>query len=132
MASSFHYSLLSACFDIKNLNDTYFHLFQQGFRVTVQSIIPGILDKDQEQSVVHGSTDFGKTCATNPKYDQLLEKVCTHLKMRPHKIQVENNQEIMLYSSIECKGIVGNDSRHYVLDLLRMFPPDLNYLPGRK
>lgn len=36
-----------------------------------------------------------------------------------------------MYSSIECKGIIGNDSRHYVLDLLRMFPPDLNYLPGK-
>ena len=50
--------------------------------------------------------------------------------MRPHTIKIDNNEEIMLYSSIECKGIIGNDSRHYVLDLLRMFPPDLNYLPG--
>lgn len=44
----------------------------RGYRVTVQSIIPGILDKDQEQSVVHGSTDFGKTCATNEKYNELV------------------------------------------------------------
>lgn len=101
----------------------------RGFRVTAQSIIPGILDKDQEQSVVHGSTDFGRTCATNDKYNELLEKVCQHLKMRPHKVHVEGKEEIMMYSSIECKGIVGNDSRHYVLDLLRMFPSDLNYLP---
>lgn len=104
----------------------------KGYRVTAQSIIPGILDKDQEQSVVHGSTDFGKTCATNPKYNELLEKVCAQLKMRPHKIQVEDSEELVLYSSIECKGIVGNDSRHYVLDLLRMFPPDVNYLPNEE
>lgn len=102
----------------------------KGFRVTAQSIIPGILDKDQEQSVVHGSTDFGKTCATNEKYNEILEKVCAHLKMRPHKITIEESEEIMMYSSVECKGIVGNDSRHYVLDLLRMFPADLNYLPS--
>lgn len=128
----------------------------RGYRVTVQSIIPGILDKDQEQSVVHGSTDFGKTCATNAKYNELvsklkfrtfysirsrignlfsfpffkLEKVCAHLRMRPHKIKIEGKDEIVLYSSVECKGIIGNDSRHYILDLLRMFPPDLNYLPG--
>lgn len=101
----------------------------KGFRVTAQSIIPGILDKDQEQSVVHGSTDFGKTCASSEKYNELLEKVCVHLKMRPHKIQVESGEELMMYSSVECKGIVGNDSRHYVLDLLRMFPADLNYMP---
>jgi protein TIF31 len=78
----------------------------KGFRVTAQSIIPGILDKDQEQSVVHGSTDFGKTCVTHAKYNELLEKVAAHLKMRPHKIKVENNEEeILLYTSIECKGI---------------------------
>ena len=77
----------------------------KGFRVTAQSIIPGILDKDQEQSVVHGSTDFGKTCVTNTKYGDLLEKVAAHLKMRPHTIQVENNkEELVLYTSIECKG----------------------------
>merc|ERR1712127_131066 len=102
----------------------------KGFRVTVQSIIPGILDKDQEQSVVHGSTDFGETCTTSEKYDELLAKVCSQLKLRPHKIMLEDKEETVLYSCIECKGIVGNDSRHYVLDLLRMFPPDLNYLPS--
>lgn len=40
------------------------------------------------------------------------------------------NEEIELLSSIECKGIVGNDQRHYILDLLRTFPPDVNFLPG--
>ena len=53
----------------------------KGFRVTVQSIIPGILDKDQEQSVVHGSTDFGKTCATNAKYNELVNKFNSQLSL---------------------------------------------------
>ncbi|ESO91535.1 hypothetical protein LOTGIDRAFT_176782, partial [Lottia gigantea] len=38
------------------------------------------------------------------------------------------DEEIELFSSIECKGIIGNDQRHYILDLLRTFPPDANYL----
>lgn len=42
----------------------------------------------------------------------------------------EKDEEVLLCSSIECKGIVGNDQRHYILDLLRTFPPDVNYLPG--
>jgi protein TIF31 len=25
-------------------------------------------------------------------------------------------------------GIIGNDGRHYILDLLRTFPPDVNFL----
>ena len=27
-----------------------------------------------------------------------------------------------------CSGIIGNDGRHYILDLLRTFPPDVNFL----
>lgn len=26
------------------------------------------------------------------------------------------------------QGIIGNDSRHYILDLLRTFPPDVHFL----
>lgn len=41
----------------------------------------------------------------------------------------EKNDTVELCSSVECKGIIGNDGRHYILDLLRTFPPDLNFLP---
>lgn len=44
----------------------------RGYRVTAQSIIPGILEREQEQSVVYGSVDFGKTVTTNPKYIELV------------------------------------------------------------
>lgn len=47
----------------------------RGYRVTAQSIIPGILEREQEQSVVYGSVDFGKTVTTNSKY---IELVCDH------------------------------------------------------
>ena len=29
---------------------------------------------------------------------------------------------------ISSIGIIGNDGRHYILDLLRTFPPDVNFL----
>lgn len=85
------------------------------------------MEKDQEQSVVYGSTDFGKTCVTNEEYTKIMEKIASALKLRPHKIQTENGTEMTIYSSIEVKGIIGNEGRHYLLDLLRTFPPDLNY-----
>lgn len=44
----------------------------RGYRVTAQSIIPGILERDQEQSVVYGSVDFGKTVLTHSKYMDLV------------------------------------------------------------
>ncbi|XP_025194814.1 clustered mitochondria protein homolog [Melanaphis sacchari] len=100
----------------------------RGYRVTAQSIIPGILEREQEQSVVYGSVDFGKTVTTNPKYIELLSQAAQQLKIMPHKVISEKGEEIELCSSVECKGIIGNDSRYYILDLLRTFPPDVNFL----
>ena len=57
----------------------------RGYRVTAQSIIPGILEREQEQSVVYGSIDFGKTVVSNDKYRELLQKTASALKIRPHK-----------------------------------------------
>ncbi|XP_071789622.1 clustered mitochondria protein homolog [Asterias amurensis] len=101
----------------------------RGYRITAQSIIPGILEREQEESVIYGSIDFGKTVVTSEKYQELLAKSAQQLKILPHKVTNHKGGEIEIFSSIECKGIKGNDGRHYVLDLLRTFPPDINFLP---
>ncbi|XP_035440055.2 clustered mitochondria protein homolog isoform X1 [Spodoptera frugiperda] len=100
----------------------------RGYRVTAQSIIPGILEKEQEQSVVYGSIDFGTTVLSHPKYMELLSKAGQQLKIMPHSVISANGETVELCSSVECKGIIGNDGRHYILDLLRTFPPDVNFL----
>ncbi|GLV34583.1 clueless [Carabus blaptoides fortunei] len=100
----------------------------RGYRVTAQSIIPGILEREQEQSVVYGSIDFGKTVLTHNKYLELLNKAGQQLKILPHNVLNDKDEPIELCSSVECKGIIGNDGRHYILDLLRTFPPDVNFL----
>ena len=50
-------------------------------------------------------------------------------QVQKHSVLNEKNETVELCSSVECKGIIGNDGRHYILDLLRTFPPDLNFLP---
>ncbi|CAG9824450.1 unnamed protein product [Phaedon cochleariae] len=100
----------------------------RGYRVTAQSIIPGILEREQEQSVVYGSIDFGKTVLTHPKYLDLLNKAGQQLKILPHHVINDKGESIELCSSVECKGIIGNDGRYYILDLIRTFPPDVNFL----
>ncbi|CAG9863368.1 unnamed protein product [Phyllotreta striolata] len=100
----------------------------RGYRVTAQSIIPGILEREQEQSVVYGSIDFGKSVLTHPKYLDLLSKAGQQLKILPHHVINDKNESVELCSSVECKGIIGNDGRYYILDLLRTFPPDVNFL----
>ena len=42
----------------------------------------------------------------------------------------KDGTEVLLNSSIECKGIIGNDKRYYILDLLFTSPPDVHYLGG--
>ncbi|XP_053671268.1 clustered mitochondria protein homolog [Anopheles nili] len=100
----------------------------RGYRVTAQSIIPGILEREQDQSVVYGSIDFGKTVLSHPKYLELLNAAGKHLKILPHSVYNDKQEAVELCSSVECKGIIGNDGRHYILDLLRTFPPDVNFL----
>ncbi|XP_064460809.1 clustered mitochondria protein homolog [Ornithodoros turicata] len=100
----------------------------RGYRVTAQSIIPGILEREQDQSVVYGSVDFGRTVVASQEYLDLLKKAGNALKILPHKVVNEKDEEVELCSSVECKGIVGNDNRRYILDLLRTFPPDVNFL----
>ncbi|VDK66586.1 unnamed protein product, partial [Cylicostephanus goldi] len=46
-----------------------------------------------------------------------------------HEVVIdEKGNTAKLFTSYETKGIIGNDGRHYVLDLLRTMPPDVHYL----
>ncbi|XP_028517938.1 clustered mitochondria protein homolog [Exaiptasia diaphana] len=104
----------------------------RGYRVIAQSIIPGILQREQEQSVVYGSIDSGKNIASHKKFVELLEKAGRLLHIRPHMVLGNNSEEVEICSSIECKGIIGADGRHYILDLFRTFPPDANFSGGNE
>lgn len=104
----------------------------RGYRVIAQSIIPGILQREQEQSVVYGSIDSGKNISSHAKFLELLFKAGKSIRIRPHKVLNSDGEEVELCSSVECKGIIGSDGRHYILDLFRTFPPDVNFLGESK
>lgn len=61
------------------------------------------------------------------RFLELLDKTCGPLRIQRHQVLDHNNMQVELCSSIETKGILGNDSRPYILDFLRTFPPDLNF-----
>ena len=43
--------------------------------IILHNFFTGILEREQEQSVVYGSIDFGKTIVTNEKYKELVGKL---------------------------------------------------------
>uniref|UniRef100_A0A3P8VJT2 Clustered mitochondria homolog n=1 Tax=Cynoglossus semilaevis TaxID=244447 RepID=A0A3P8VJT2_CYNSE len=98
----------------------------KGIRVIAQILVPGILEKNQDQ-VVYGSNDCGATVSTHPRFLELLDKTSKSLRVQRHLVLDQNNVSVELCSAVETKGIVGNDGRCYILDLLRTFPPDLNF-----
>ena len=61
------------------------------------------------------------------RFLELLDKTSKPLRIQRHQVLDHNNSSVELCSGIETKGILGNDGRAYILDLLRTFPPDLNF-----
>ena len=79
----------------------------KGYRIAAQSIIPGILEREQEDSVVYGSFDSGKTVGSCAAYEQMLANSAKQLKIAPHSVWngKEEGKFVTLYSSYESKVI---------------------------
>jgi protein TIF31 len=55
------------------------------------------------------------------------------LHIKEHTVLDGAGKAITLCAPVECKGIVGSDDRHYMLDLMRTTPRDINYTgPGSR
>jgi len=113
------YTLLTAVIDYR------------GFRVVAQSIIPGILHREQTSQVVYGSLDMGKTIKYDQKFHDFLRKASNMLHIADRTLTDDETKQFTLCAPLDIKGIVGTDGRHYVLDLVRMTPRDANY-PEKK
>ena len=57
--------------------------------------------------MVYGSIDFGKTVQSTEKYAELLTKTTKQLHIMPHAMKGTDGDPVMLHSSLECKGIIG-------------------------
>jgi protein TIF31 len=81
----------------------------KGYRIMAQSIIPGILDREQHEPIVYGSFDSGKTVLSNETYEELLKNSAKILKIQPHLVwngkEGDESKYVKLYSSYESKVI---------------------------
>jgi protein TIF31 len=100
----------------------------RGHRLCAQSIIPGILQREQTSTVVYGSIDNGKKISSDPQFHELLCQVGKQLHIKEHTVVSEtDNEKVKLCAPVEAKGIIGTDGRKYILDLIRVSPRDTNY-----
>jgi protein TIF31 len=93
-----------------------------GHRVVAQSIVPGILRRNQTCSVVYGASEIEGKMVVSDRFNALLAKSIEKLHIKSHAITYgEDPTEHTINSSAECKGILGTDERFYVLDLVGLF-----------
>lgn len=88
------------------------HTLLQATSATLSNheLVLGILEREQEQSIVHGSIDFGKNVLTNKEYTDLIEKVAKPLRQLKHSIKSgegDSEKVVEIQTSVECKGITG-------------------------
>ncbi|KAK1282554.1 Clustered mitochondria protein [Acorus calamus] len=105
----------------------------RGHRVVAQSIIPGILQGDKSDSLLYGSVDNGKKICWDEAFHSKVLEAAARLHLKPHMVLDGSGNAVKLAAPVECKGIVGSDDRHYLLDLMRVTPRDANYSgPGSR
>ncbi|XP_065830554.1 clustered mitochondria protein homolog isoform X3 [Oscarella lobularis] len=89
----------------------------RGHTVLVASVIPGfILPGDKEYSPLKS----GK--------NESLEKFCEVLRLRPHKVQNEEGDALLMRCPSDVSGVIGSDGRLYLTNMYRMYVPDVNFL----
>ncbi|RHN66156.1 putative clustered mitochondria protein [Medicago truncatula] len=105
----------------------------RGHRVVAQSVLPGILQGDKSDSLLYGSVDNGKKISWNEGFHAKVSEAAKRLHLKEHSVLDGSGNVLKLAAPVECKGIVGGDDRHYLLDLLRVTPRDANYTgPGSR
>ncbi|KAH0784381.1 hypothetical protein KY290_003979 [Solanum tuberosum] len=105
----------------------------RGHRVVAQSVLPGILQGDKSDSLLYGSVDNGKKICWSDEFHSKVLEAAKRLHLKEHTVLDGSGNEFKLAAPVECKGIVGSDDRHYLLDLMRVTPRDANYTgPGSR
>lgn len=99
----------------------------RGHRVVAQSVLPGILQGDKSDSLLYGSVDNGKKICWSEDFHLKVVEAAKHLHLKEHTVLDGSGNIFKLAAPVECKGIVGSDDRHYLLDLMRVTPRDANY-----
>jgi len=101
----------------------------KGQRILAQTIIPGILNSEQNQRVDFGSVDEGQTIHCQPELNEIMKKVCDYFCLDKEVDCLDESGNIVtLASSPEVKGIKSANKKKFILDLTRLSPRDTNWI----
>ncbi|CAG8622887.1 12933_t:CDS:2 [Acaulospora colombiana] len=103
----------------------------KGVRIVAQTIVPGIFRRQDDSSIVYGYFDNGrdepKLCS-NPEFHEIVGKAAKALHLSEHTVCDAKGTSVKLYTSLETKGLMGDDGRRYLFDLYRFSPVDIEFL----
>ena len=103
----------------------------KGVRTIAQTIVPGLIKKNScgETSVIYGCSGADKTFTIDQDFQEELKKVQANLNLEEHSVYTnEDGLPCSIITSVDSKGVVGSDSRKYLLDLYRMTPLDIQFI----
>ncbi|KAJ3404907.1 Intracellular distribution of mitochondria, partial [Chytridiales sp. JEL 0842] len=84
-------------------------------------------DTTGDSVVVYGSIDGGKTVVSSPVFHELASTAARYLHLEEHEVVDASGKTHKLFTSIDTKGLTGNDGRKYFLDLTRLLPTDIEF-----
>jgi protein TIF31 len=101
-----------------------------GKRVVGQSIVPGIFKQREpgEHPIDYGGVEGKDVVADNEAFHPLFERLSGNLHIKKHAVWDKEGKRHDLEGSVETKGLIGTDSRKYVLDLYRITPLDVPWI----
>jgi protein TIF31 len=77
----------------------------RGHRIVAQSIIPGILQREQTSNVVYGSIDNGKTIASEEKFHELMVQAGKALHFKENTVKDGEGKEFKICCPVESKVV---------------------------
>ena len=105
-----------------------------GRRLVCQSIIPGILRRDDNKDrplIQYGSSEDAngdRVIHSDSEFHEAIKQLSEVLHLKEHSVFDKNGDEHSLFTSVDAKGVVGEDGRRYLLDIYRLLPVDINFL----
>lgn len=103
-----------------------------GKRMVAQSSIPGIFDNTNNNNnnlVVHGYNEENKVLIDNKEIEKEIENLMDSLHLKKHCVgKIQDNIKMETRMSSDTKIIKGQDSRNYIVDVLRLTPMDVLFM----